>query len=129
MLTTKYLSPHLDITLVSWYTSGMNDQDNPAVASKIAVPPALLEEISEDPTAAQPVFRAMTMIQAHELFMKREDMTTPQKMALMESLAKMGDMTPKNTAITPTGAGFSVNIVLSAAPQTKPAVIDVTPEK
>lgn len=91
----------------------MSDETNPAVAKHVQVPPALLEAVAEDPSAAQPVFRVKTLLLAHELYQKRHTMTAQQQMALMESLAKMGNINPKeNTAARSGGPGVSINIVL-----------------
>lgn len=105
----------------------MIDDQNPAVSKHVQVPPALLEDVARDPAAAQPVFRAMALIQAHELFMKRGDMSVSQQTQLIETFSKMGDMAPRKEVATGNGGpGFSVNIVLSSASQ-KPAEVTVEP--
>lgn len=91
----------------------MTEETNPNVDKLIRVPPALLEAVAEDPAAAQPVFRAKAVLMAHELFMRRDTMSTVQQIGLMENFAKLGNLTPKVAlADGNSGAGFSINIVL-----------------
>lgn len=105
----------------------MIDDQNPAVSKHVQVPPALLEDVARDPAAAQPVFRAMALIQAHELFMQRANMSVSQQTQLIETFSKMGDMAPrKEVANGGNGApGFSLVINLPSVDGAPGRTIDV----
>ena len=98
-----------------------NDQ-NPAVAAHTSVSPQLIEAIIEDPTVAQPRFRAMTLLQADELHRMRGLLTPTQRMDLMDRFAKLGNMVPKAENQAAGAAQVTINFIRRASGDT--VVID-----
>lgn len=88
-------------------------ENNPAVAKHTAVPPALVEAVAKNAAAAQPVIRAMALVQLVELHQARHLYTPVQRLQLAEMNAKLGDMIPKQAAVqAPTGA-VTINFIRS----------------
>jgi hypothetical protein len=104
------------------------DDQNPAVQKKINISPQLLEAVAEDSAAAQPVLRAQAFMMADEMFRTRHQMSLPQRISLMESFAKMGNLNPKAIDVGgAAGSGFSINITLPGHQKTQSVTIEAVP--
>ncbi len=77
------------------------------------MPPALVEAVMRDSTAAQPAIRAQAIVQLHELHLMRHHMTPPQRMQLAEMVSKLGDMTPKAQKQDGGGGNVTINFIRS----------------
>ncbi len=86
---------------------------NPAVTRHTAVPPALIEAVAKDASAAQPAIRAMALVQITELHGMRNLMTPVQRMQLAEVSAKLGDMVPRAAAQTANTGAVTINFIRS----------------
>ncbi len=91
----------------------MNLDGNIAVTRLTKVPPALIEAVSKDASSAQPVIRAMALIQLHELHSLRHTLSPAQRMQLVEVSAKLGDMVPKQAAQAGGGGAVTINFIRS----------------
>jgi hypothetical protein len=85
--------------------------NNPALAKLLAIPPALVEAVQQDAANGAPVFRAMTIENAHDLFHMLPTMTPAQRMDFMDRTAKLGNMMPKEQVQQQAGAQVVINII------------------
>ncbi len=97
------------------------DEQNPAVARQMQIPPAMLEEVSRNPAVLENLSRKMLLVNLDKLqrMMKRDDLTVAQRLAFAQFLADLsGTKAPKgggaNGSASISGPGFSVNIVLNS---------------
>ena len=104
---------------------------NPAEFQLTKIPPALLEQLVEDPRAMDPTFRIMLAINVDRAHRRAEDPNLPlsQRLQLIDTLAKLTDAYPK-ASVAAAGAGgpaLSVQIIFNK-PDPKPAaeVIEAT---
>lgn len=105
------------------------DTRNPAVAKHLNIPPALLEEVADNPAVLQPVARVMGVVNLHNMFMQvsTPDATFNQRAEFQKLVNKIGRLEPEADTGGP-GNGFSLKIVLNgektvslhAAPQAQP---------
>jgi hypothetical protein len=86
-------------------------EQNPAIAVRTAIPPALVEAVMSDAAAAQPAIRAQALVQLHELHVMRHNMTPNQRMQLAELTSKLGDMTPKAQKQEGGGGNVVINFI------------------
>lgn len=89
------------------------DTQNSAVTKHTSVPPALIEAVASDATAAQPAIRAMALVQLTELHGMRHALTPVQRMQLAEVNAKLGDMVPRQAAQAGGGGAVTINFIRS----------------
>ena len=100
------------------------NEENPAVQQRMAVPPAMLEEVERDPKVLTNLARKMLLIQMDAIHNKLRDPAIPmgQRLSWADSLAKIGDVYPKASVQgTGSGSNFSVNILLSGQPSSRSA--------
>lgn len=90
----------------------MNEQ-NPAVAQQLAVPPAMLEAVEKDPRVLSGVARKMLLVQMDAIHRRLRDPNAPigQRQAFADFLAKVGDAVPKASSQGAVAAGVSINVV------------------
>lgn len=100
----------------------IDPEQNAAVRQHVHLTPKMLEQIVDNPAAAQPLFRSMTMINFAELWNARLDLTPAQRMVLAEYSAKMGDMHPKANAGPTAGSGYSLTINIGPAGQDRQTI-------
>lgn len=94
------------------------DEQNPAVVKQVNIPPAVLEEVGNDPRALETWCRKMYLVGADKVHRAMRDPTVPlsQRMLWLDHLAKYGGLgQARNQQVQP-GSGFSVNIVLNNTP-------------
>lgn len=103
------------------------DTQNSAVTKHTAVPPALIEAVASDATAAQPAIRAMALVQLTELHGMRHALTPVQRMQLAEVNAKLGDMVPRQAGQNMADTGFSITINIPQVGAQPGRVIDSVP--
>lgn len=82
------------------------DLDNPAVAALVTMPPALLEELAQNPKARKDHFTKLMLVQTDVFHMRLKDPNIPltQRLAFMEFLAKVADVLPKPQAANASAA-------------------------
>lgn len=111
------------------------DYENPAVSKQVAVSPALLEAVADDPKFLTGLARKMLLMALSKQHKKLMDHDAPvgQRQAHIEMLAKLGDAVPKATAASTVpfsitfvgapGAPVQINMAANPAPQpdTQPA--------
>lgn len=108
------------------------DEQNPAVAAQTRIPPALLEEVGNDPRELERWVRKLYLVNMDKLqrLMKAQDIPISQRMAWLEHLAKYGGLGQAKAAPVAAGSGFSVQIVLNnqnqQPPTAIPQVVEVT---
>jgi len=103
------------------------EAQNPAVTRHTAVPPALIEAVAKDASAAQPAIRAMALVQITELHGMRNLLTPVQRMQLAEVSAKLGDMVPRQAGQNMADTGFSITINIPQVGTQPGRVIDSVP--
>jgi len=84
---------------------------NPALARLLNLPPAALEEISENPDALSKLSRvqlAMVQEKLARQYLDNPDASVAQGTAVHEALRKVSNLEPKQG--TGNGAGFSITI-------------------
>ncbi len=103
-----------------------DDTLNPAVAKHLTMPPAVLEAIASDPKAVRAVAGPMAMIVYHDLVMARDKLAPAVKLALADSLAKLGDLAPQKIT-SPVGGdnGFSLVINIPSQAGSGPQAIEM----
>lgn len=98
-------------------TPDLPEVTNPALKKLLALPPAILEEISQDSEAFKPYLRVMAATQWDELHRMRGLLTPSQRLQLAEATAKLADMEPKKNQPPPVqGSGFSIQINIPSLP-------------
>lgn len=75
------------------------------------IPPALVEDVQDNPEILRPVARSMAAINLHNLFVRMQHPATnnSDRMAFQTLVNKMGGLDGKDTG-TAAGAGFSITI-------------------
>lgn len=90
------------------------DQDNPAVASQIQMPPALLQEFVENHQSFRDWCHKLLGVNIDSMFLllRNPAISMRDRLAAMEFLAKMADLYPKTTLANGSAGGpmFSINI-------------------
>lgn len=94
------------------------------------VPPALVEDVQQNPEALRPVARSMAAINLHNLFVRMQEPATTNKdrMEFQSLLHKLGGLEIKDAATAAPGAGFSITINLPQVGATPGATIEAKAE-
>jgi hypothetical protein len=101
-----------------------------ATKKSLAIPPALVEAVQEDPSLIAQISRSQLLVVQDMMvrkLMSNPDVTPAQLAAAHERLTKTAQLDPKD-AENGRGTGFSIVINLSGS-QAAPPAIDVTPTK
>lgn len=102
---------------------------NPALARLLNLPPAALEEISENPDALSKLSRvqlAMVQEKLARQYLDNPDASVAQGTAVHEALRKVSNLEPKQAGGA-VGGGFSITINIPTQTDDKSPAIDVTP--
>lgn len=103
--------------------------EQPIVLAKTIIPPALLDDIAEDPEKSRDYFRRVATIHYHELHLARQTLTPQQRLQLAEAYAKLGGLEPKKTEAT-SAATEGYRLVINIGNHTdtvKGVTVDATP--
>lgn len=104
----------------------MDDLNNPAVTSQLAIDPRFLQAVVDDPKLLKALQTKLYVLHMHQMHTRMRDPNAPigAKQGFLDHLAKAADLNPKEAANAgKAGPGFSVNIVLGgAAPKALPKV-------
>jgi hypothetical protein len=92
-----------------------------ALAKRTQLPPALVEEIQENPEAIRPLARGMAAINLFNLFAKvsHPNAPTKDKLEFQRVVNKIGRLEPETVA--PSGSGVTITISIPA--------LDAQPER
>ena len=102
------------------------DTHNPAVANKLDIPPAMLEEIQDNPTVLQPVARVMGAVNLHNMFVQVTHPEAPftQRVEFQKLVNKIGRLEPDAAIGGGSGVTITINIPALDAQPERNVVID-----
>lgn len=102
---------------------------NPAIAKLLRLPPAVLEEISENPESLTKLSRVQLALVQEKLtrqYLDNAEASVAQGTAVHEALRKVSNLEPRQAG-GPAGGGFSITINIPTQTDDKSPAIDVTP--
>jgi hypothetical protein len=108
-------------------------EPNPAVTSLTNIPPAMLEDLIENPQAMNPTYRIMLASAVDATYRRIQDPSTPvgQRIQFIDQLAKLADAYPKAGIQANANAGgpaLSVQIIFNKPEKAAPVIEATTVE-